>query len=73
MRPPPLPRDRWQRDHCQRLPDRARNRACDQARRAGVRVQALPDAWKQGPHRAVVAHTAIAFVLMLALELRLAA
>jgi zinc transporter ZupT len=33
----------------------------------------LPDAWNQGPHRAVVAHTAIAFALMLALQLRLAA
>ena len=33
----------------------------------------LPDAWNQGPRRAVVAHTAIAFVLMLALQLRLAA
>lgn len=33
----------------------------------------LPDAWNQGPHRTVVAHTAIAFALMLALELRLAA
>ena len=33
----------------------------------------LPDAWNQGPRRAVVAHTAIAFALMLALQLRLAA
>ena len=33
----------------------------------------LPDAWSQESHRAVVAHTAIAFALMLALQLRLAA
>ena len=33
----------------------------------------LPDAWNEGPRRAVVAHTAIAFALMLALQLRLAA
>ena len=42
---------------------------------AGAMVgrELLPDAWNQRPHRAVVAHTAIAFVLMLALQLRLAA
>ena len=33
----------------------------------------LPDAWSQGPRRAVVAHTTIAFSLMLALQLRLSA
>jgi len=33
----------------------------------------LPDAWNQGPHRVVVTHTAIAFGLMLALQLKLGA
>jgi hypothetical protein len=33
----------------------------------------LPDAWNQGPRESVVAYTAIAFALMLALQLRLAA
>ena len=59
-----------------RRPEGVAGRRCDDSALRGggnwlVGRELLPDAWEQGPRRAVVAYTAIAFALMLALQLRL--